>query len=261
MRLVPLFLAACHIGNADLEKRVAALEAENIRLRAELEAPRHLPVDQAAMGISRAQAETFIDARIQLAVGDQLQQLTSDVANHVAATADLRELVVADAGARTVTIQEANLHIVNGEGVTDDTTNGLGNLVLGYGEGNTLTGSHNLVVGTNHDVVGYAGAAFGEGASVGDFGLTVQSPTVELSAEALAVNGDTVSVSGPVVTVDASSELYLLGTDVLLDGADVVVSGGTARMDASTLLFDATAGIDIESAATLSLQGSLITLN
>ena len=262
MRFLPILLAACHIGNPALERRVAALEAENVRLRAELEAPRHLPVDQAAMGISRLQAEAFIDARIQLAVGAQLAQLATDVSNHVASTADLRELVVADAGARTVTINSANLQIINGAEFTDDGANGLGNLIIGYGEGNDLTGSHNLVVGTNHNVSGYAGTALGDGGSVGDFSLSVQSQAVDLASDQLTIGGPSVSISGASVTVDGSTDLSLYSPDVVVDGEDVLVSSTNTILDSTAQVsIAASAGLDLESAALLSLEGSLITLN
>jgi hypothetical protein len=48
-----------------------------------------------------------------------------------------------------------NVHIVSGSGATDGTTNGLGNLFIGYNEpypGQNLdrSGSHNLVIGPFH---------------------------------------------------------------------------------------------------------------
>jgi len=54
-----------------------------------------------------------------------------------------------------VFITSANLHIVNGEGSTN-TTNGLGNLIVGYseqrGDGtDDRSGSHNVVVGPAHN--------------------------------------------------------------------------------------------------------------
>lgn len=47
-----------------------------------------------------------------------------------------------------------NLQVINGEGATADTANGLGNLIVGYNEDTDVpsdrSGSHNLVVGEDH---------------------------------------------------------------------------------------------------------------
>ena len=83
-----------------------------------------------------------------------------------------------DATANEVVISGANLRIVNGLGATG-TTNGLGNLIVGYNEPrgggfpDTRTGSHNVVVGMQHNfsrfggiVVGYYNEISGSWASV-----------------------------------------------------------------------------------------------
>jgi hypothetical protein len=66
-----------------------------------------------------------------------------------------------------ITITGANLHIVNGTGVTE-TTNSLGNLIVGYNElrtsgaTNDRTGSHMLVVGKDRNYSSYAGIVVGK---------------------------------------------------------------------------------------------------
>src|SRR5208282_2016909 len=60
----------------------------------------------------------------------------------------------------------ANVHIESGGGSTVDTTSGLGNLVIGYNEGNVSidamrTGSHNLVVGPDHEFTASGGLVAG----------------------------------------------------------------------------------------------------
>jgi hypothetical protein len=62
-------------------------------------------------------------------------------------------------------ITGANLHLVNGLGATE-TTNGLGNLIVGYSEprdsGETRqTGSHNVVVGKQHRFSSFGGLVGG----------------------------------------------------------------------------------------------------
>ena len=62
-----------------------------------------------------------------------------------------------------VVVEECNLQVVNGMGQTN-TTNGLGNLIIGYGEGGPLLqrgGSHNLIIGPKHSFSSYGGLVAG----------------------------------------------------------------------------------------------------
>jgi hypothetical protein len=65
-----------------------------------------------------------------------------------------------DGAANEVVITGANLRIINGLGSTA-TTNGLGNLIVGYNEPrdivNVETGSHNVVVGQRHNFSSFGG--------------------------------------------------------------------------------------------------------
>jgi hypothetical protein len=64
----------------------------------------------------------------------------------------------------TLTFSGVNVAIVNGTGTTDGALNGLGNLVVGYGENGlaaTRSGSHNLVVGMHHEYTSFAGLIAG----------------------------------------------------------------------------------------------------
>jgi hypothetical protein len=66
-----------------------------------------------------------------------------------------------DAASNEVVVTGANLRIVNGLGTTE-TTNGLGNLIVGYNElrsggRNTRTGSHNVVVGEGNNFSSFGG--------------------------------------------------------------------------------------------------------
>jgi hypothetical protein len=68
-------------------------------------------------------------------------------------------------GANEVVITGANLRIVNGLGVTE-TTNGLGNLIVGYNEPRNFepdvrTGSHNVVVGSQDNFSSFGGLVVG----------------------------------------------------------------------------------------------------
>jgi hypothetical protein len=73
-----------------------------------------------------------------------------------------------DDAANEVVITGANLRIINGLGTTD-TTNGLGNLLVGYNEPrseaigpNVRTGSHNVVVGRRHSFSRFGGLVVGD---------------------------------------------------------------------------------------------------
>ncbi|MFN8545498.1 MAG: hypothetical protein U0807_14985 [Candidatus Binatia bacterium] len=57
-----------------------------------------------------------------------------------------------------------NVNVRSGSGSTDGLTNGLGNLIVGYNENDSLpirSGSHNVVVGPDHSYSGYGGLVAG----------------------------------------------------------------------------------------------------
>ena len=67
-------------------------------------------------------------------------------------------------GYKTLRVTGANFQVVNGLGTTN-TTNGLGNLLIGYQESAFATcdhsGSHNIVGGIDSDYASYGGAVLG----------------------------------------------------------------------------------------------------
>jgi hypothetical protein len=70
-----------------------------------------------------------------------------------------------NAATNEVVITGANLRLLNGLGFTD-TTNGTGNLIVGYNEPheggeNRRTGSHNVVVGKQHNFSSFGGLVVG----------------------------------------------------------------------------------------------------
>jgi hypothetical protein len=91
--------------------------------------------------------------------------------DQVKALQDTLAAVTFDATTNELVITGANLHIVNGLGTTN-TTNGLGNLIVGYNESrehnpdcssfqftctDVRTGSHNVVVGREHNFSSFGG--------------------------------------------------------------------------------------------------------
>jgi hypothetical protein len=118
-----------------------------------------------------------------------------------------------DAEANEVVITGANLRIVNGLGATD-TTNGVGNLIVGYNElraggaPNDRSGSHNVIVGRFDNFSSFGGLVVGE---------------------INEISGQFASVSG--------------GNQNTASGEDSVVSGGR-RNSASGLVSSVSGGLN-----------------
>lgn len=112
-----------------------------------------------------------------------------------------------------VTFSGCNVHIENGMGATG-TTNGLGNLFVGYNEdtGNysdqplDRSGSHNLVVGEDHTFPNFGGVVAGQGNRIMGRRVSV------LGGSGNTAGGDNTVVSG--------------GKSNLADGSWAAVSGG-----------------------------------
>jgi hypothetical protein len=110
-------------------------------------------------------------------------------------------------GKPTVEFSGVNLQVVNGEGTTQS-TNGEGNLVIGYDEnptGRKQTGSHNLIVGPYHQYTSFGGivsgaynAIEGEYASVvGGYNNDADGPRAVVSGgEGNVAYGFSAAVSG-----------------------------------------------------------------
>lgn len=91
-----------------------------------------------------------------------------DIAARVAALEEL--LAHFSRNGDNIYITGVNVHIRNGEGGTD-TTNGKGNLIVGYNEARAggitpRTGSHNIVVGARHSYTSYGGLVVGDDHSI-----------------------------------------------------------------------------------------------
>ncbi len=65
--------------------------------------------------------------------------------------------------ADTLLLTGMNLQVVNGSGLTTDSENRLGNVIIGYNtdNGDTKTGSHNLVIGDRHTYTSSSGVVSG----------------------------------------------------------------------------------------------------
>jgi hypothetical protein len=164
-----------------------------------------------------------------------------------------------DDAANEVVITGANLRIVNGLGSTN-TTNGLGNLIVGYNEPRQFdlpdirTGSHNVVVGREHNFSRFGGlvvglhseisgdyasvsggtfnTASGSGSSVsGGLGTTASGDFASVSGgTAIRASGDYASVSGGINNVATGLGSSVSGgINNVASGSESSVSGGNGN--------------------------------
>lgn len=118
-------------------------------------------------------------------------------------------------------IDGANLHIRNGNGFTQ-TTNGLGNLIVGYNEDpGSQTGSHNVLIGSSHEFTSFGGLVAGL-----DNEISGEYASVSGGAGNIA-SGDASSVSGGGGNVASNSTSSVSGgAGNIANGLDSSVSGG-----------------------------------
>jgi hypothetical protein len=140
-----------------------------------------------------------------------------------------------------IVITGANLHIVNGTGLTGcigeggeeipdcPNPNGLGNLIVGYNEprpegfGEDIrTGSHNIVVGQWNNFSRFGGLVLGvQNAISGDFAAVSGGVSNTASGRFAVVIGGAISTAG------GQSAVVSGGQENTASGAGAVVSGGT----------------------------------
>jgi hypothetical protein len=153
------------------------------------------------------------------------------------------------AGLPEVVITGANLRIVNGLGATA-TTNGLGNLIVGYNEqfgpGNR-TGSHNAVVGRSNNFSSFGGLV------VGDFNeISGEFASVSGGVENVA-SGRWSSVSGGNRNMASNDFSSVSGGAVnTADGIGSSVSGGVANLAGGPLGFGPFSSVSVGESNTAS---------
>jgi hypothetical protein len=129
-----------------------------------------------------------------------------------------------DDAANEVVISGANLRIVNGLGRTE-TTNGLGNLIVGYselrGQNNVRTGSHNVAVGPFHNFSRFGGLVVGRFNEIsGDFASVSGGQLNTASGFSASVSG------GQFNTASGMRSSVSGGTGNMASGDTSSVSGG-----------------------------------
>ena len=128
-----------------------------------------------------------------------------------------------------VMFEKCNVHIRSGNGKTDGTVNGLGNLIIGYNEGSgqniKRTGSHNLVLGPEHAYSSFSGLVIGRE-------NTISAPYASVSGGRLnTASGFAASVSGGSVnTARADFASVSGGKSNEARGLASSVSGGISNL-------------------------------
>ncbi len=118
-----------------------------------------------------------------------------------------------------------NVHVQNGSDQTD-TNNGLGNLIVGYNEGDLIdttqrTGSHNLVIGPQHRYTSYGGLVAGYRNLVTGGNASVSG------GEYNTASGDHSSVSGGFDNTASGQSSSVSGGDYnIASGGWSSISGG-----------------------------------
>ena len=129
-----------------------------------------------------------------------------------------------------VYIEGANLHVVNGLDETG-TKNGVGNIIIGYNEERTYTGSENfrtgshmLVVGREHNYSSYGGIVVGlHNTASGEYASVSGGASNEASGENASVSG------GAMNTASGSYASVSGGITNKADGPLASVSGGSGN--------------------------------
>ncbi|HTY95934.1 MAG TPA: hypothetical protein VMB91_02755 [Solirubrobacteraceae bacterium] len=158
----------------------------------------------------------------------------------------------------TVQFTGANVQIVNGEGKTQS-TNGEGNLVLGYDEDpGAQTGSHDLILGEEQTYTSYAGILAGqENTNSGPFdsvlggwknsasgennavlGGSHNTASASINGAASTVAGGSGNVaSGPVASIIGGNENTADGSWAFVGGGEKNLAGGPGFSEYLTSVF------------------------
>ena len=131
-----------------------------------------------------------------------------------------------------VVFEGCNVHVIDGSGSTDGTTNGLGNLIVGYDENDgsqTKTGSHNLVVGSNHTYTAFAGFVAGVFNEIaGDYASVLGGARNVASGHWATVSGGSQNeASDGFASVSGGSGNLASGTNSSVSGGVLVEASGS----------------------------------
>ena len=191
-----------------LEEKVAKLQTDlaaetAARIAADVQLQSNIDAEAAARAAADTTLQNNIDAEAaaRAAADTTLQSnINAEAAARAAADAALQSQITPVAAVlqpfskvgNDLFISGVNVHIRNGAGATD-TTNSLGNLIVGYNEpiaGFIRTGSHNIVGGMHNDWTSFGGLVVGRGNRItGRFATISGGQASQSSGEASSVSG------------------------------------------------------------------------
>lgn len=192
-----------------LQFKVAGLQSSNAAL-------------QSAVGVLQSKVDGFESAEGDLA--STLSGVTRTTVN----------------GQPTLQISGVNLQLVNGSG-SETSTNGVGNLIIGYNETpGTQTGSHNLVLGNGQKFTSYGGLLAGAfNATTSPF-ASVTGGWYNIAADNhSSISGGCDNATGPVSVptgpCSTGAEAILGGASNLANAVSSTVSGGQSNVASAAL--------------------------
>lgn len=142
---------------------------------------------------------------------------------------DLDAYLNVDPSTDSVVFSAANVYVQSGSGTTHGTTNGLGNLIVGYDEdnGDDKTGSHNLIVGRYHTYSSYGGIVGGR-----DNAVTGSEASVLAGLGGVASGNGSAIISGVYGESSGDYSAVVAGFDSMASGTYAAAIGG-AEADAA----------------------------
>jgi hypothetical protein len=163
---------------------------------------------------------------------DELQTTVDELETLVAEVDELKALLAGvSRNGDTLTFSGMNLEVLNGQGHTY-TSNGLGNIIIGYNEDNgndeVRTGSHYLVVGRDHTYTRYAGIVVGyNNSATGSYASVCGGLNSTASGDHSTVSGgDRNIASGWTASVSGGRENTANGTASSVSGGYAATASG-----------------------------------
>ena len=161
-----------------------------------------------------------------------LQTDVSDLDADLEDVLELFDYVTVDTSSDAIYFDAVNVYITSGGGNTNGSVNGLGNLIIGYGEWDSTTdvsGSHNLVMGVDNGFSGYSGLVNGyENDISGDYATVLSGSGNEATGQYAVV------VTGRNNAADGSYGGILTGQFGDASGAYAAVVSGYAGTSSAT---------------------------
>lgn len=162
----------------------------------------------------------------------------AELAEKNAELTELKRLTAAmDVNEDGVRFVGVNVYVQNGEGLTNASPNGVGNLIVGYDEGveRAKSGSHNLILGWDNGYQGVGGIVSGTDNVVVNGGVVLAGGGSEAFDGSVSIgSADTLATAGVVVGGSdhrgaSSGGVIIGGNNNNVSGDDAVILGGSSQ--------------------------------